>query len=45
MNVGDMLNQGLQYMGIGVGVVFAVLAIFVVFIWILRKIWPSKESE
>lgn len=45
MNVGEMLGQGVQYMGIGVGVVFAVLAVFVGVVKLLLKIWPPKESE
>ena len=45
MNVGEMLGQGVQYMGIGVGVVFVVLAVFVGLIKLMLKIWPPKESE
>lgn len=32
-------------MGIGVGVVFIVLAVFFIVIKLLMKIWPSKENE
>ncbi len=45
MSVGEMLVQGIQYMGIGVAVVFAVLAIFVGLIKLMLKIWPPKEAE
>ncbi len=42
--VGEMLLQGLKYMGIGVGVVFSVLAVFFVVIKILVRIWPPRED-
>lgn len=45
MNVSEMIMQGLKYMGIGVGVVFAVLAVFFGVVKLLMKIWPPKESE
>ncbi len=45
MAVSEMIVQGLKYMGIGVGVVFTVLAVFFIVIKLLMKIWPSKENE
>ncbi len=45
MTVSEMIVQGLKYMGIGVGVVFTVLAVFFIVIKLLMKIWPSKENE
>ncbi len=45
MNVGEMLSQGVQYMGIGVAVVFVVLAVFFGVIKLLIKIWPPKEID
>ena len=45
MNVGEMLSQGVQYMGIGVAVVFVVLAVFFGVIKLLTKIWPPKEID
>jgi Na+-transporting methylmalonyl-CoA/oxaloacetate decarboxylase gamma subunit len=44
MSVSEMISQGLNYMGIGVGVVFVVLAVFFGVIKLLMKIWPPKES-
>ncbi len=45
MTVSEMIVQGLKYMGIGVAVVFTVLAVFFIVIKLLMKIWPSKENE
>lgn len=45
MNVGEMVIQGLQYMGTGVGIVFLVLAIFYGVIKLMMKIWPPKEEK
>jgi Na+-transporting methylmalonyl-CoA/oxaloacetate decarboxylase gamma subunit len=45
MNISDMLLQGLEYMGIGVGVVFVVLGVFFLVIKLLTKILPSKEES
>ncbi len=45
VNVGEMVSQGLQYMGIGVGVVFVVLAVFFGVIKLMLKIFPPKEAE
>ena len=45
MNVGEMLSQGVQYMAIGVAVVFVVLAVFFGVIKLLTKIWPPKEID
>ncbi len=45
MNVGEMLSQGVQYMGIGVAVVFVVLGVFFGVIKLLTKIWPPKEID
>jgi len=42
--VSEMIVEGLKYMGIGVGVVFTVLAIFFVVIKLMMKIWPPKEN-
>jgi len=42
--VSEMIVEGLKYMGIGVGVVFTVLAVFFVVIKALLKIWPPKEN-
>ncbi len=42
MNISEMIIQGLKYMGIGVGVVFIVLAVFFFVIKLLMKIWPPK---
>jgi Na+-transporting methylmalonyl-CoA/oxaloacetate decarboxylase gamma subunit len=43
MDISDMVLEGVKYMGIGIGVVFAVLSVFFVVIKLLLKIWPSKE--
>jgi Na+-transporting methylmalonyl-CoA/oxaloacetate decarboxylase gamma subunit len=45
MTVSEMIVQGLKYMGIGVSVVFVVLAVFFVVIKLLMKIWPPKENS
>ena len=42
MDVTAMLMQGLQVMGIGVGVVFIVLGLFFIVTKLLMKIWPAK---
>jgi len=44
MDVSEMIVQGLKYMGIGVSVVFVVLAVFFVVIKLLMKIWPPEKS-
>ncbi|MGI5918133.1 MAG: OadG family transporter subunit [Christensenellales bacterium] len=45
MTVSDMIATGAEYMLIGVGVVFGVLALFYVVIKLMAKLWPSKEEE
>lgn len=45
MTVSEMILQGLEYMGIGVGVVFTVLAVFFGVIKLLMKIWAPKEEK
>ncbi len=42
IDVNAMLMDGLKYMGIGIGVVFAVILVFFVVIKIMMKIWPAK---
>ncbi len=44
MDISGMLLQGLEYMGIGVGVVFVVLGLFFIVIKVLLKILPPKEE-
>lgn len=44
MGFSEMLLKGLEYMGIGIGIVFAVLAVFFLVIKLLLKIWPSKSA-
>jgi Na+-transporting methylmalonyl-CoA/oxaloacetate decarboxylase gamma subunit len=41
--VGEMVLKGLGLMGIGVGVVFVVLAVFYFVIKLMMKIWPVKD--
>lgn len=42
--VGEMLLRGLGLMGIGVGIVFIVLAVFYFVIKLMMKIWPVKDA-
>ena len=42
MDVGAMIIEGLKTMGIGVGVVFAVILVFYGVIKLMMKIWPAK---
>jgi Na+-transporting methylmalonyl-CoA/oxaloacetate decarboxylase gamma subunit len=42
MDMGEMLGNGLQLMGIGVGIVFFVLGLFFLITKLLVKIWPAK---
>jgi Na+-transporting methylmalonyl-CoA/oxaloacetate decarboxylase gamma subunit len=44
MDISGMLMKGLEYMGIGIGVVFVVLAVFFFVIKLLTRILPSKEE-
>ena len=44
MDISGMLLEGLGYMGIGIGIVFGVLALFYIIIKVLLKVWPSKEE-
>jgi len=37
-----MLMEGLKTMGIGIGVVFAVILLFYGLIKLMMKIWPAK---
>ena len=39
----EKLMQGFETMGIGIGVVFVVLAVFYFVIRLMMKIWPSKD--
>ena len=39
-----MLSQALNLMGVGIGVVFVVLAVFFLIIKLLIKMFPSKEE-
>ena len=45
MTVSEMIATGGEYMLIGIGVVFGVLALFYVVIKLMTKLWPSKEEE
>ncbi len=45
MSIGTMFVEALKVMGIGVGSVFAVLAIFFGMIKGLMALLPSKQSE
>ncbi len=46
MDISGMLSDGFKYMGIGIGIVFAVLGLFYIVIKVLLKAWPSKgEGE
>ena len=45
MDVSQMLAEGLKVMGIGVGIVFFVLALFYFIIKAMMKIWPAKDGE
>ncbi len=40
--VGKMIVEGLGYMGIGIGIVFAVILLFYGLIKLMMKIWPAK---
>jgi Na+-transporting methylmalonyl-CoA/oxaloacetate decarboxylase gamma subunit len=42
MSTGEMIIQGLEKMGIGIGVVFAVILLFYGVIKLMMKIWPAK---
>lgn len=42
VDVNGMLINGLQIMGIGVGIVFIALGIFFLITKLLMKIWPAK---
>ena len=42
MSVGEMVVEGVKYMGIGVGIVFAVILLFFGLIKLMMKIWPAK---
>jgi Na+-transporting methylmalonyl-CoA/oxaloacetate decarboxylase gamma subunit len=44
MTVSQMIISGVEYMGSGVGIVFAVLGLFYGVIKLLLKLWPSKEE-
>ena len=39
-----MISQALNLMGVGIGVVFVVLAVFFLIIKLLIKMFPSKEE-
>jgi Na+-transporting methylmalonyl-CoA/oxaloacetate decarboxylase gamma subunit len=45
MTVSQMIATGAEYMLIGLGIVFGVLALFYVVIKLMTKLWPSKEEE
>ncbi len=45
LTIGEMFTQAIQLMGMGVGMVFAVLAIFYVLIKLLIRLFPEKEGE
>lgn len=42
MSVGEMIIKGLETMGIGIGIVFAVILLFYGLIKLMMKIWPAK---
>lgn len=44
MDITEMLRTGAEYMGIGIGIVFAVLGLFFIVIKALLKVWPSKDE-
>lgn len=41
----DNIFKALQLMGYGLGGVFATLAMFIVLIWLLVKVFPAKTEE
>jgi Na+-transporting methylmalonyl-CoA/oxaloacetate decarboxylase gamma subunit len=45
MNVQDMIVQAFKLMGVGVGMVFAVLAIFYGLVRALMFIFPAKHED
>ena len=44
MDISGMVLEGVKFMGIGVGVVFVVLALFFVIMKVMMKLWPAKED-
>jgi Na+-transporting methylmalonyl-CoA/oxaloacetate decarboxylase gamma subunit len=42
MDVGAMLSEGIKTIGMGIGVVFVVIAVFYGLIKLMMKIWPAK---
>ncbi len=45
MDIAAMIVEGVKYLGIGIGVVFAVLSVFFVIIKLLLKIWPPEQAH
>lgn len=45
MDTGTMIVKTLELMGIGVGGVFAVLAVFYGLVLLMRKIFPAKRND
>ena len=45
MSTQEMLLKALALMGIGVGSVFAVLAVFYGLVILMRKIFPARDGD
>lgn len=45
LTIGEMFLQAVRLMGTGVGMVFAVLALFYVIIKLLIRLFPEKGGE
>ncbi len=45
MDISIMVSEGWRLLGIGVGVVFVVLALFFVIMKVMMKLWPAKEDK
>ena len=45
MEANEMLIKALELMGIGVGGVFLVLAVFYGLVLLMRKLFPAKDGD
>lgn len=42
--VTEMIFQGLEKMGLGIGITFFVLGLFYIILKVMMKIWPAKDD-
>ena len=45
MSTQEMLIKALQLMGLGVGSVFVVLAVFYGLVMLMRKVFPARDGD